>query len=179
MLLKIEIVNVVVTAETGESVDLDELSQRLEVIYNPSKYRCAYFKDDGMQAKVSIFPSGKMIAVGAKSEKTARRDLLHVAQSLGVLGIGKDAMKTVVQNIVVTADPGLEKPIDLEALLNMVPGIIYEPEQFPGAIFKPEGHHVTILIFGSGKMVLAGLRSESEIESAVAEVMRALDLDSD
>ena len=171
MLLKIEIVNVVATAEIGESVDLDELSQRPEVIYNPSKYRCAYFKDDGMQAKVSIFPSGKMIAVGAKSEETARRDLLHVTQSLGV---NIDTIKVKIRNIVATVD--LETAIDLEALQDMVPGIIYEPEQFPGAIFRPARHHVTVLVFGSGKLVLAGLKSESEIENALREVLEPLGL---
>jgi transcription initiation factor TFIID TATA-box-binding protein len=169
--MRIEIVNVVATADIGKRIDLDEISRMPQVIYNPSKYRCVYFKDDGMQAKVSIFPSGKMIAVGAKSEDTARRDLLHVTQSLGV---NVDTIKVEIRNIVATVD--LETAIDLEALQDMVPGIIYEPEQFPGAIFRPARHHVTVLIFGSGKLVLAGLKSESEIKNAVAEVLEPLGL---
>ena len=171
MLLKIEIVNVVTTADIGENVDLDEISQMPEVVYNPEKYRCAYFKDSSMQAKVSIFFSGKMIAVGAKSAEAARRDLLHVAQSFG---FNTGTMKIEVRNIVATVD--LAKAIDLEALQDIVPGIVYEPEQFPGAIFKPAHHHVTVLIFGSGKLVLTGLKSESEVENVVGEVLEPLGL---
>ena len=124
-----------------------------------------------MQGKVSIFSTGKMVAIGSKSEEAARRDLLHVTQSMG---ISKGPMKIEVRNIVATVD--LARAIDLEALLDVVPGIIYEPEQFPGAIFRPELHHVTVLIFGSGKMVMAGLKSESGIENVVKEVIDPLGL---
>jgi len=169
LLLKIEIVNVVATAEIGDRVDLDKLSQRLEVIYNPSKYRCAYFKDNEMQGKVSIFPSGKMIAVGSKSEEDARRDLLHVTQSLGV---NMDTMKVEIRNIVATVD--LETVIDLEALQDMIPGIVYEPEQFAGAIFRPAHHQVTVLIFGSGKLVLAGLKTSESLFDMVQSIVQEL-----
>ncbi len=94
-----------------------------------------------------------------------------MAQSFG---INTGAMKIEDRNIVATVD--LAKPIDLEALQDIVPGIIYEPEQFLGTIFKPAHHHVTALILGSGKLVLAGLKSESEIENAVEEVKGPLGL---
>ncbi len=169
--MRIEIVNVVATSDIGESIDLDEISRMPQVIYNPSKYRCAYFKDDGMQAKVSIFPSGKMIAVGAKSEETARRDLLHVTQLLGV-NIG--TIKVEIRNVVATVD--LETAINLEALQDVVPGIIYEPEQFPGAIFRPARHPVTVLIFGSGKLVLAGLKTSESLSDIVQNIVQELNL---
>ena len=47
-------------------MDLDDLSAHIEVEYNPSKYRCAYFRDDSIEGKVSIFPSDKLIVVGAR-----------------------------------------------------------------------------------------------------------------
>lgn len=169
--MRIEIVNVVATADISKSINLDEISRMPQVIYNSSKYRCAYFKDDGMQAKVSIFPSGKMIAVGAKSEETAGRDLLHVTQSLGV---NINTMKVEIRNIIATGD--LETAIDLESLQDMVPGIIYEPEQFPGAIFRPARHHVTVLVFGSGKLVLAGLKTSESLFDIVQSIAQELNL---
>lgn len=90
------------------------------------------------------------------------------------MGINKGPTKIEVRNIAATVD--LAKAIDLEVLQDIVPGIVYEPEQFPGAIFRPALHHVTVLIFGSGKLVLAGLKSESEIENAVGEVLEPLGL---
>ncbi len=129
--MKIEIVNLVATAALGESISLEGLTDLPFVTYNPSRYFCAYFKDETMEAKVSIFTSGKMIAVGAKSEAAAKRDLKHVVQVLIKIGIVKKSKSEVeVRNIVVTVE--LNSPINLEELQNLVLGIVYEPEQFPG-----------------------------------------------
>jgi TATA-box binding protein (TBP) (component of TFIID and TFIIIB) len=67
--LKTEIVNLVATATLGERIDLEGIATLPFVSYDPARYFCAYFKDETMEAKVSIFTSGKMIAVGAKSNK--------------------------------------------------------------------------------------------------------------
>lgn len=175
-ILKIEVVNVVATATIGESVGLDELANLPFITYNPSRYLCAYFKDETMEAKVSIFTSGKMIAVGAKSEEAAKRDLMHVIKTLSKLGIVKKSKPQVeVRNIVVTVE--LDSPIDLEEMLNLIPGIVYEPEQFPGAIFRPVNSDATALIFGSGKMVVAGITSEASIDTDVQTVLRELNLE--
>lgn len=124
--MKIEIVNIVATAPIGESVSLDELADLPFITYNPSRYFCAYFKDETMEAKVSIFTSGKMIAVGAKSERSAKRDLQHVIQVLSKLGIVKRSKpKVTVRNIVVTVE--LDTPLHLEEMQDLIPGLIYEP----------------------------------------------------
>lgn len=126
-----------------------------------------------MQGKVSIFSSGKMISLGTKSEEAARRDLLHAAQLLGIPGIRTDTMKIEVQNVVVTVD--LEQTINLETLQDVVPGIIYEPEQFPGAVFKPQSSDAAALLFASGKMVVAGLKSTSTVEKTVKGILDELE----
>ena len=43
----------------------------------------------------------------------------------------------------------------------------YEPEQFPGLIYRLDYPRVVCLIFGSGKMVITGARDKSEILEAV------------
>lgn len=173
--MKIEIVNLVATATLGEPILLEGLTTLPFITYNPSRYFCAYFKDETMEAKVSIFTSGKMIAVGAKSEEASRRDLLHVVKVLSGLGIVKKSRPEVaVQNIVVTVEVG--SPINLEELQTVVPGIVYESEQFPGAIFRPIDSDVTVLVFAFGKMVVAGLRSVSSIEDNVKTVLKELNL---
>lgn len=170
MQLKIEIVNLVATASLGERIDLEGLGELSLVNYDPTRYFCAYFKDETMEAKVSIFNSGKMIAVGAKSEEAARRDLMKVVKVLSKLGIVKKSRPVVtVQNVVITAELG--SPINLEELQSVIPGFVYEPEQFPGAIFRPIDSDVTVLVFASGKMVVAGLRSVSFIPDNVQTVL--------
>jgi len=151
------------------------LAKLPSVIYNPSRYFCAYFKDESMESKVSIFASGKMIAVGAKSEKAATRDLMHVVQILSKHGFVRNSRpKVTVQSIVVTVE--LDRTINLDELQELIPGLVYEPEQFPGAIFRPLYLDVTVLVFASGKMVVAGLKSESPIEETVQSVLNELGL---
>jgi transcription initiation factor TFIID TATA-box-binding protein len=43
----------------------------------------------------------------------------------------------------------------------------YEPEQFPGLIYRLDYPKVVCLIFGSGKMVITGARAKDEILEAV------------
>jgi len=151
------------------------LAELPRVTYNPSRYFCAYFKDENMESKVSIFASGKMIAVGAKSEKTATRDLVHVVQTLSKSGFVRNSRLIVtVQNIVVTVE--LDRTINLDELQELIPGLIYEPEQFPGATFRPLSLDVTVLVFASGEMVVAGLKSVSSIEETVQSVINELGL---
>lgn len=129
-----------------------------------------------MEAKVSVFASGKLIAVGAKSEKSAERDLTHVVKKLSRLGLVKESRpKVTVQNIVITVELGTS--INLDELQSVVPGIVYEPEQFPGAIFRPMDSDATALIFASGKMVVAGIKAKESIDEDVRAVLKELNLE--
>ena len=94
-ILKIEVVNVVATATLDGNVSLEVVAELPSVTYNPSRYSCAYFKDKSMVSKVSIFTSGKMIAVGGKSEKATRRDLQHVVQILSERAIARNTRPKV------------------------------------------------------------------------------------
>ena len=69
-----------------------------------------------------------------------------------------------------------QRAINLEEMQTVAPGIVYEPEQFPGAIFRPIDSVVTVLVFASGKMVVAGLRSVSSTSENVQIVLRELNL---
>ena len=66
----------------------------------------------------------------------------------------------LIQNIVATID--VENQIDLKNLSSILPRIIYEPDQFPGAIFRTSQGPVC-LIFSTGKVVIAGSKSEEEM----------------
>ena len=75
-----------------------------------------------------------MISVGAKNVSDAKRDLEYAAQKLKELGIiSTTKIKVKLRNIVATGDMG--QAVDIEKLSTKLPNIIYEPEQFPGAIY--------------------------------------------
>jgi TATA-box binding protein (TBP) (component of TFIID and TFIIIB) len=173
MAVAFRIVNVVATAVLDQPVDLESLHEIFvhEVIHDQEIYggRVAYFKSKNMEGKVSIFRSGKMISIGTRSEQRAAKELKLVARTLKA-GL-KEQPKT--QSIVATAD--IKTSIDLESFLNQIQEekqfhIIYEPEQFPGAIIKfpvAQGVVATVLLFTSGKLVCVGLTRYDYVQSAL------------
>ena len=53
--------------------------------------------------------------------------------------------------------------------------MIYEPEQFPGLIYRMENPKAVILIFSSGKLVCTGAKKEEEVHQAVMKLRQELD----
>jgi transcription initiation factor TFIID TATA-box-binding protein len=162
----LKVVNLVVTAELGQTVDLPRLGKIRGFRYDPATYRCAYLKDQHTKATVSIFSTGKMISAGTKSYDDARHDLEYARAKVSKLGIAcpRD-LNLRVRNIVAVSK--LRHSIPIESLALKLPNVIYEPEQFPGAIYyAKELGGASILIFANGKLVLAGLKNEKAIETA-------------
>ena len=118
-----------------------------------------------------------MISVGAKSFAAARRDLNYATRRLRELGlISRTKITMKLQNIVATADIG--QSVDLERISSKLPHVIYEPEQFPGAIYyAKELEGASILIFANGKVVFAGLKTQELLEvgkSVLLELTRLI-----
>src|SRR4030066_1830122 len=176
-MVKTEIVNVVATASIGLQVDFEELRKFKEIFHDSDVYggRVAYFKTEKMQGRGSIFNRGKMISVGAKSEAQASNELAMAMNFLAEKGIAKPVeLKPQTRNIVATADFG--KSLNLEKLSEM-PKVIYEPEQFPGAILRfEEPFKTSILVFASGKTVIAGLTSSDQIKPIVQRLGQLFNL---
>lgn len=166
------IVNVVATAELKQSLNLALLSSVEGFHYDPSGYHCAYFKDRKARGKVSIFGTGKMISVATKTLEDSERDLEHAKNKLVELGMINDiGIKAQLQNIVLTADLGHTFDI---AKFGVRPDVVYEPEQFPGAIYYPqELDGACVLVFASGKLVFSGVRT-AEYVDVCESVLRKL-----
>ena len=159
------VVNLVATAELGQPVDLKRLASEPGFHYDLRVYNCAYLRDSGTVATISIFASGKMISTGTKTSKGAKHDLTYASLRLASLGLIKFVRTRIkVQNIVATAEIGAS--IDMARLVDKY-NVIYEPEQFPGAIYyAPELEGASILVFSNGKVVLAGLKNEGLLSLA-------------
>lgn len=165
---QVTIVNVVATASLNQEIDFERLRMFPEIFYDSDVYggRVAYFKEKFMQGKVSIFLNGKMISIGTKSERQAFYELGIVKDFLIQNVFIKDVeLKPLIQNIVLTYN--FNNKIDLEKF-SLETGSIYEPEQFAGAILRlKKPFKVTALIFASGKIVIAGLKNEKNINSII------------
>ncbi|WP_160135389.1 TATA-box-binding protein [Halococcus salsus] len=77
-----------------------------------------------------------------------------------------------IQNVVASSAIGQE--IDLEALAMDLEGVDFDPEEFPGLIYRIEEPHATALIFRSGKIVCTGANSVDGVHEALASVFETL-----
>jgi transcription initiation factor TFIID TATA-box-binding protein len=153
--------NVVTSSSLEQSVNLSGLGNSDLVSYDPMSYPCAYVKGGGMHGKVSLFSSGKMISVGTHSFSESKEDLNYVVNWLSEKGLIRPVRaKFELQNIVATVD--LHRTIDLNKFAQEIDNVIFEPEQFPGAMWRPSGFRLSVLVYASGKLVIAGVKSYKE-----------------
>ena len=174
-MVKVQIVNVVATASVNQPMDFEKLRMYSEIFHDSDVYggRVAYFRTKTMHGKVSIFLSGKMISVGTKSEEQAQKELHMAKQFLFDNSFIKDVeLHPCIQNLVVTVD--FEHALNLEELSQKTRAI-YEPEQFPGAILRiSQPFKTSVLIFASGKIVITGLKSQSEIKPTIESLEKII-----
>jgi transcription initiation factor TFIID TATA-box-binding protein len=114
-----------------------------------------------------------MISVGTKSEEQAQKELHMAKQFLFDNGfIQEIELYPCTQNLVVTVD--LEQALHLEELSQKTRAI-YEPEQFPGAILRiSQPFKTSVLIFASGKIVITGLKNQSEIKPTIESLEKII-----
>jgi len=115
-----------------------------------------------------------MVCTGAKSEKESKRAVMKVVRELkksGIIIIGKPEIKVV--NMVASAN--LLGKIELEDCAYSLDRTMYEPEQFPGLIYRMDEPKVVILLFASGKLVCTGATKEEDVYKAVGNLHKRLE----
>lgn len=171
---EVQIENVVASATLRHKLNLDVIARALpEGRYDPNHFPGIIYQVKRPKATALIFSSGKIICAGLKSERQAKRILKKIIDELrlrGVVIIGEPEIK--VQNVVASADLG--GSIDLEDAAYILPKVVYDPEQFPGLIYRMEEPGLTFLVFAGGKVVCAGARSETDVYTAVAKLEEEL-----
>jgi len=172
---QVNIENVVASATLNQKVDLNAVVKGYPgVEYRPEQFPGLVFRLKRPKTATLIFNSGKMVCTGAKSEKEARRAVMKVIKELkksGIIIVGKPELK--IQNIVASADLG--GMIDLEKSAYSLGRTMYEPEQFPGLIYRMDEPKVVILLFASGKLVCTGAKREEDVYEAVNKLHQRLE----
>jgi len=171
----VNIENVVASATLRQRIDLNAVVKGYPgVEYRPEQFPGLVFRLKRPKTATLIFNSGKMVCTGAKSEKEARRAVMRVIKELkksGIIIIGKPELK--IQNIVASASLG--GMIDLERSAYVLGRTMYEPEQFPGLIYRMDDPKVVILLFASGKLVCTGAKHEEDVYQAVDRLHQRLE----
>ena len=173
--LEIVIQNVVASASLDQKIDLLTIVKVFRYVeYRPKQFPGLVFRLKRPKTATLIFGSGKMVCTGAKSEKMARSAVNKVVQELknnGIIILSKP--KIVIQNIVATAN--LHGKIDLETAADIMENVMYEPEQFPGLVYRMGEPKVVMLLFTSGKLVCTGAKHEGMVREAVEKLYKILE----
>jgi len=163
----INIQNVVAIATLNQKVDLNAVVKGYpEAEYRPDRFPGLVFRLKKPKTGTLIFGSGKMVCTGAKSRKESRSAILKVVKELkkdGIIIVSKPDFKVV--NIVASASLG--GTVDLEKAMTTLGKAMYEPEQFPGLIYRMDEPKVVILVFASGSLVCTGAKKEQDVFDAV------------
>jgi len=163
----VSIQNVVASASLKQRLDLESIVKVFPgVEYRPEQFPGLVYRLKKPKTATLIFSSGKMVCTGARSERMAKRAVMKVVEELkskGIVIAGKPDIQ--VQNIV--ASGNLFGRIDLEKTTYALKRTMYEPEQFPGLIYRMDNPKTVMLLFASGKFVCTGARSESQVYEAV------------
>ncbi|QLQ79564.1 hypothetical protein HG537_0C02110 [Torulaspora globosa] len=166
--------NIVATVNLGCRLDLKTVALHARnAEYNPKRFAAVIMRIREPKTTALIFASGKMVVTGAKSEddsKLASRKYARIIQKIGFAAKFTDFK---IQNIVGSCD--VKFPIRLEGLaFSHGTFSSYEPELFPGLIYRMVKPKIVLLVFVSGKVVLTGAKQREEIYQAFEAIYPVL-----
>ena len=141
--------------------------------YNPRRFAAVIMRIRDPKTTALIFSSGKMVCTGAKSEDASRDAAKKYSKAIKKVGFNVSMQDFKIQNIVGSCDVGF--PISLEGLSGQHDKFsTYEPELFPGLIYRMKEPKIVLLIFASGKIVLTGAKNKSDIYDAFDNIYPVL-----
>jgi transcription initiation factor TFIID TATA-box-binding protein len=173
---EIKVQNIVASTIFAEKLDLVVIAQSLEEAeYEPEQFPGLVYRLDEPKTATLLFRSGKANCTGAKNIEDVRKTVSIIADKLERMGVKVyKNPEIVIQNIVATSDLEGELNLSEVAVALGLENVEYEPEQFPGLVYRIKEPKVAMLLFGSGKIVCAGARKIEDVGLAVEKVLKEL-----
>ncbi|UCD14210.1 MAG: TATA-box-binding protein [Thermoplasmatales archaeon] len=165
-MVDIKIENIVGTTQIAESLNLDKLSEILpDSKYDPEEVPTLIIHFEKPKTVVMLFSNGKVVFTGPKNMDDAHRIIDLISEKLNLVGVkAHEKPNLQIQNIVASAS--IKKNLDLRSIASSIGNVEYDPERFPGLIYKTDDQNTVILIFDSGKIIGNGTKLE-EISTAI------------
>tara|TARA_Y100000310_G_scaffold337252_1_gene423861 strand:- start:1220 stop:1777 length:558 start_codon:yes stop_codon:yes gene_type:complete len=172
---EITVQNIVASTSFKKDVPLIKLAEALpNTEYNPEQFPGLVMRIKDPKSTALIFSSGNIVCTGAKSMTKVRESINKIIENLAKIKLKITITpKITVQNMVAS---GCIKDMDLNlnSLAMELENTEYEPEQFPGLVYKLAGTRATFLLFSNGKIVCTGTRSEVKLKEAVQKLVEVL-----
>src|SRR3990172_3551670 len=170
----IEVVNIVVSTSLEHDIPLEKMAATLiNTEYNPEQFPGLVIRIKDPKTSALIFSSGKVVCTGARSMEKVHESIRKIIKSLEKIGIKiKIKPEVKIQNIVASGCVGMD--LNLNMLATKLQNVEYEPEQFPGLVYKLLAAKATFLLFSNGKIVCTGTKSEKEVHAALDKLIENL-----
>jgi len=172
--LRIE--NIVASAKVTDELDLPSIASHIEgAEYDKKRFPGVVIRMKDPKIAALVFNSGKVVLTGAKSVESLDRGLAILGDLLRNLDVTiPDELTYKIQNIVTSADLGSTINLNKIAVGFNLDKIEYEPEQFPGLVYRLDDPKVVLLLFGSGKLIITGGKYTTDAERAVVRIISDL-----
>ena len=171
----IRVVNLVVTTDLEHKLHLEKIASTLpNVEYNPEQFPGLIMRIKEPKTSALLFSSGKVVCTGAKNISSAGKSIHHIIDALKKVDV-KIIIEPIlkVQNLVGAGELGFD--INLNGLTMKLRNVEYEPEQFPGLVYKiKEPFRSSFLLFSNGKIVCTGTKSEEEMHACLEQLIADL-----
>lgn len=172
--VSVRVVNIVVSTSLEHDIPLEKMAAVLpNTEYNPEQFPGLVIRIKEPKTSALIFSSGKVVCTGAKTLEKVEESIAQIIQALKKINVEITIKPEItVQNIVASGQIGMD--LNLNKLAMKLDNTEYEPEQFPGLVYKLMEAKATFLLFSNGKIVCTGTKSEDEVHAAVRKLIEVL-----
>jgi len=169
----VKIENIVASITIGKPIPIANLLEKNEEIeYEPEQFPGLVYRMKQPKAAALIFNSGKIICTGSRSMEDLQRAVRKILQLLRSAGVNARNPKINIENVV--GSTKFKGEIDLNELAWELENSEYEPEQFPGLVYRKDKPKVAFLIFRSGKVICTGGKSIEEVKREIKNLYNML-----
>ncbi|MBR9679193.1 MAG: TATA-box-binding protein [Nanoarchaeota archaeon] len=166
--------NIVASVNLFVAIPLEKVSAKIKnTEYDPEQFPGLVFRIRDPKVTALLFSSGKVVCTGAKLRGDIDIAIQRITEELKIVDVHVTKKPEItVQNIVASGD--IHMRLNLNQLVFDLKYSEYEPEQFPGLVYKLPHSHITFLLFGTGKIVCTGAVTIKEINEAVTSLIKNL-----
>lgn len=168
----LKVQNIVATTSLGKPISLTKLARtQSNTEYNPETFPGLILRVKKPKSAVLVFTSGNLVCTGTKSISQVKQVIDIVIKQLRKIGVRiTEKPKINVQNIV--ASGNIDIMLNLNVLALELGNTEYEPEQFPGLVYKLIEPTATFLLFSNGKLVCTGTKNSKQLEDSMRQLIK-------
>jgi transcription initiation factor TFIID TATA-box-binding protein len=174
---QVKIENVVAFAVLNRKISLNKLVEKMNnTEYNPKRFPGLVYRISNPKASALIFSSGKIVCTGTKTTEMAREATIKVVGDIRKAGIPMPKkFPIIIENIVASTKIEAKPKLMLEDMAIQMDEVEYDPERFPGLVYRMKDPRIVFLLFGSGKIICAGGRNIEDIHKALGKLKKRLE----